>query len=65
MKTSVKRAIVYIVGAIATALSILFGLSSCTVVRTISTSAETINKGDTVVQVTTKTVESYNATKYK
>lgn len=63
MNANVKRAIVYAVGAIATALAIAFGLSSCQAVRTITTEAQTINKGDTVIQITTKTVESYTGEK--
>lgn len=51
------------VTAAATALAIAFGLSSCTVVRTITTTAQTVNRGDTITQVTTKTVENYTATK--
>lgn len=61
MTERVKKAIVYIVAALATALSIAFGLSSCTVVRTVTTHAETVNRGDTVVQITTRTVENYTA----
>jgi hypothetical protein len=63
MKVNTKKAIVYIVGSIATALGILFGLSSCTAVRTITTSSSYVQHGDTTTQITTKTVESYQATK--
>jgi hypothetical protein len=59
MKTNAKKAIVYLVTAIATALGILFGLSSCQVVRTISTDAKTVTRGDTVINISTRTVESY------
>lgn len=63
MKTTWKKALVYFIGALATALGILFGLSSCQVVRTIETEAKTINRGDTVINITTKTVESYTGKK--
>lgn len=63
MSEKVKKAIVYIVASIATALSIAFGLSSCTVVRTITTESKCINRGDTTVQITTRTVENYTADK--
>lgn len=63
MSANVKKAIVYMVTACATALAIAFGLSSCTVVRTITTTAQTVNRGDTVTQITTKTVENYTAAK--
>ena len=65
MSANVKKAIVYIVASIATALSIAFGLSSCTVVRTITTTSQCVNRGDTVTQITTKTVENYTATRDK
>lgn len=63
MTTNAKKAIVAAVAAIASVLSILFGLSSCSVVRTVTTEAQTINRGDTVVQITTKTIESYSGEK--
>lgn len=63
MSANWKRAIVYIVASIATALGVGFGLSSCTAVRTISTTSEYVTKGDTTTTITTKTVESYTATK--
>lgn len=63
MDERVKRAIVYIVGAVATALGILFGLSSCNVSRVVTTQSQYVTKGDTVSQITVKTVETYNAEK--
>lgn len=63
MSENVKKAIVYIIASIATALGILFGLSSCSVVRTVTTESKCINRGDTVVQITTRTVENYTAEK--
>lgn len=63
MSERAKRAIVYMVGAIATALGILFGLSSCNVSRVVTTSSQYVSSGDTVTQITVKTVESYNAEK--
>lgn len=63
MSANVKKAIVYIIGAIATALGILFGLSSCTATRTVSTTSSYVQRGDTTTTITTRTVESYNAKK--
>ena len=63
MSANWKRAIVYTIGAVATALGIGFGLSSCTAVRTVSTTSEYVTRGDTTTTITTKTVESYTATK--
>lgn len=65
MSANWKRAIVYVIASIATALGIGFGLSSCTAVRTVSTTSEYFTKGDTVTSITTKTVENYTATKQK
>lgn len=65
MSANWKRAIVYIIASIATALGIGFGLTSCTAVRTVSTTSEYFTKGDTVTSITTKTVENYTATKQK
>lgn len=62
-KENVKKAIVYFTASLATVLGILFGLSSCDVVRTITTSSECHQRGDTSVLITTKTVESYNGRK--
>ena len=63
MKTTWKKALVYFVGALATALGILFGLSSCSVCRTVTTSAESYKKGDTTMIIQTKTIESYTGEK--
>ena len=38
-------------------------LSSCNVTRTISTQSQYYQKGDTSVVITTKTVETYDASK--
>lgn len=65
MSNNWKKAIVYLVGAIATALGILFGLSSCTAVRTITTTAESKQIGDTSIVIQTRTVEHYQGTKVK
>lgn len=64
MKTEVKKSIIYLLTAIATALSIAWGLSSCTVMRQVTTSAESIQRGDTSVVIQTKTIETYTGNKY-
>ena len=63
MKTNLKRAIIYLLGALATALGILWGMTSCQVQRITTTSAETYNRGDTCVVIQTKTTETYTGTK--
>lgn len=64
MKTNVKKAIIYLITAAATALSIAWGLSSCTVMRQLTTSAESIQRGDTSVVIQTKTIETYTGKKF-
>ena len=60
---NVRKAIVYAVTALGTALALAFGLSSCIAVRTITTEAKSYQQGDSVVQITTKTVEQYTGKK--
>lgn len=36
---------------------------SCNVTRTVTTSSSFVQHGDTTTQITTKTIESYDATK--
>lgn len=61
--TNKKKAIIYLVSAIATALGILWGMTSCQVSRNITTTAESYNKGDTVMLIQTKSIETYTGTK--
>lgn len=65
MSTNWKKAIIYIVGALATALSILWGMTSCTAVRTITTTAESKQIGDTSIVIQTRTIEQYTGTKHQ
>lgn len=58
-----KKAIVYIIGAVATALAMAWGLTSCQVSRIVTTSAESYSKGDTAVIIQTKTTETYTGQK--
>lgn len=62
-KKNLKKAIVFIVGAIASALAIAFGLPSCTVTRVVSTDSSYVQRGDTSRTITVKTVETYTAKK--
>lgn len=63
-KENIVKAVAYGLTALASALLIAFGLSSCQVVRTITNEAQSIQKGDTSILIQTKTIESYNAQKY-
>lgn len=62
-KTNVIKAICSLLVALATALAIAFGVSSCNVTRTITTEAQHINRGDTTTTIITKTIEKYDASK--
>lgn len=64
MKNEYKKAIIYLITAAATALSIAWGLSSCTVMRQVTTSAESIQRADTSVVIQTKTIETYTGKKH-
>jgi hypothetical protein len=57
-------AIKYLAVAIATALAMALGLTSCNVTRTITTESRSVTKGDTAIIIQSKTIESYNARKY-
>lgn len=65
MKTNLKKAIIYLLGALATALGILWGMTSCTVSRQVTTTAEYFNRGDTVVNIQSRTIETYTGNKNK
>lgn len=62
-KENIVKAVAYGLTALATALLIAFGLSSCTVVRTITNEAKSIQKGDTCTVIQTRTIESYQGKK--
>ena len=56
-----KKFVVYLTGF--AALCAAFALNSCNVTRVISNESKYTTRGDTVVVITTKTVETYDATK--
>ena len=57
------KAIKYLALAIATAIAMALGLTSCNVTRTITTESRSLTRGDTAVIIQTKSIESYNAKK--
>lgn len=63
MEANKKKAIIYLISAIATALGILWGMSSCTLTRTVTTTSESHTRGDTAVIIQSKTIESYHGSK--
>ena len=62
-KQRIFNAIKYLALAIATAIAMALGLTSCNVTRTITTESRSSTRGDTAIIIQTKTIESYNAEK--
>jgi len=62
-KQRLVGAIKYLAVAIATAIAMAMGLTSCNVTRTITTESRSLTKGDTAIIIQSKTIESYNAQK--
>lgn len=62
-KKRVVKAIIYLVTAIATTLGIAFGVTSCQVVREVSTQSQYVQHGDTTTQISVKTIETYTGRK--
>ena len=62
-KQRLVKAIKYLALAVATAIAMALGLTSCNVTRTITSESKSITRGDTAVIIQTKTIESYNAKK--
>lgn len=66
MKTKKRRVVVTRTGrrlVIAFAIGLGMCLTSCNVTRSVTTQSEYFQRGDTAVHITTKTIESYDATK--
>lgn len=51
------------VTAVLTCLAIALGLTSCNVTRTVTTSSQYLQRGDTTIMIQSKTIESYDASK--
>ena len=62
-KQRLAKAIKYLLAAIATAIAIALGLTSCNVTRTITTESRSMTRGDTAIIIQSITIESYNAMK--
>ena len=63
-KQRLVGAIKYLAVAIATAIAMALGLTSCNVTRTITTESKSLTRGDTAIIIQSKTIESYNAQKH-
>jgi hypothetical protein len=55
-----ERAVAWVGGLVLFGL-VIVALSSCNVTRTVTTTAQTIQRGDTTTTITTRTVEQYAA----
>ena len=62
-KQRLANALKYLALAVATAIAMALGLTSCNVTRTITTESRSLTRGDTAVIIQSKTIESYNAKK--
>ena len=62
-KERLMKAIKYLAVAVATAIAMALGLTSCNVTRTITTESKSVTKGDTAIIIQSKTIEPYNAKK--
>ena len=62
-KQQMIKIVISVLIAALTALGAAFGLSSCSVTRTITTKSEYWQKADTSVVIQTKTIETYDASK--
>ena len=52
--------ILWFIVALLIALIVCLALSSCNVTRTVTTTAQTVQRGDTTTVIMTKTIESYD-----
>lgn len=59
----ILKVVISVLIAALTALAAGLGLSSCNVTRKVSTESAFYQRGDTTVQIVTKTTESYDASK--
>ena len=62
-RQKIIKIIISVLIAALTALGAALGLQSCNVVRTITNKSEFYQRGDTNCLITTKTIESYEATR--
>ena len=62
-KEQIYKIIATAVTAVLTCLAIALGLTSCNVTRTVTTSSQYLQRGDTTIMIQSKTIESYDASK--
>lgn len=59
----ILKVVISVIIAALTALGAALGLSSCNVTRKVTTEASYFQRGDTTVNIITRTTETYDATK--
>lgn len=64
-KKKLAKAIITVLTALATAIGIIFGVTSCTLTRTVTTTSESHTRGDTAVVIQSRTIESYHGSKHQ
>ena len=62
-KKQIIKIVISVLIAALTALGAAFGLSSCNVTRVVTNESKYTSRGDTAVVITTKTVETYDASR--
>ena len=62
-KQQIYKIVATAVTAALTCLAIALGLTSCNVTRTVTTSSQYLQRGDTTIMIQSKTIESYDASK--
>lgn len=60
----ILKIVITVVIAALTALGSVLGLTACNVTRVVTNESKYYQKGDTCVTITSKTVETYDATKH-
>lgn len=59
----ILKVVISVLIAALTALGATLGLTSCNVTRKVTTEASYYQRGDTTVNIVTRTIETYDATK--
>ena len=59
--TDKQREIIAIILLFLAMVALIIAMSSCNVTRTVTTTAQTIQRGDTTTVIMTKTIEQYDA----
>ena len=54
---------IMVIVAVAAGAALLTGLTGCNMTRTVTTSSQYVQRGDTTVLIQSKTIESYDASK--